>query len=101
MKWLYEAMVKPVVLYGALVWAHKIPTNHKPLARLQRLAMLCLGFFLRSTPMLGLQIALNYMPLDILAKEEAAKAAIRIKGRNSQLWDGIGNGDLRGHLFHY
>ena len=39
-KWMYEAIVRPQISYGALVWAHKVPLNSAPLVRVQRLAML-------------------------------------------------------------
>ena len=100
-KWIYEAMVKPVVLYGALVWAHKIPKNFKPFIRIQRLAMLCTGCYPRSTPTLGLEAILGFLPLDLQAQLEATKAATRITGRNPSRWDGIGNGSKRGHLFRF
>ena len=87
-KWIYDAILKPIVLYGAIVWAHRVPSNFRPLIRLQRLAMMGMGHFLPSTPTLGLQITLGFPPLDILAKEEAAKAYIRILGRNPCRWDG-------------
>ena len=41
------------------------------------------------------------MPLDIKAKLEAEQAAIRIRDRNPDRWDGIGHNNRRGHLFYY
>ena len=58
-----------------------------------------MGHFLPSTPTLGFQIVLGFIPLAILAKEEAAKAYIWILRRNPTSWDGIGHGSKRGHLF--
>ena len=98
-KWIYDTIIKPMVLYGSIVWAHRIPSNFRPLLRLQRLAMMGLGHFLPSTPTLGLQVIFGYVPLDILAQEEAAKAVLRIAGRNPQRWDGIGHRFKRGHVF--
>ena len=100
-RWLYEAMVRPVFLYGALVWAHKIKANSKYVLRLQRLAMLCLGSFAPSTPTRGLEVIFNFIPLHLKAKEAAAKAAVRIQGRNTSRWDSLGRADLRGHLRYY
>ena len=97
-KWIYDAMVLPIVLYGALIWAHRVSRRFKPFIRLQRLAMMCMGAFSRSTPTFGLEITLDIPPLDIKAQQEAAKAAVRIRGRNRTLWDGIGAGSKRGHL---
>ena len=100
-KWIYEAMVKPIILYGSVVWAHKIPKNFAPLKRIQRLAMLCTGSYPRSTRTYGLEIIRVYIPLDIQAKLEATKAAARIHGHNPRRWDGIGDSNRRGHLFHF
>ena len=66
-RWIYEAMVKPVLLYGSIVWSHKVGRTFQPFIRLQRLAMMCMGTFLRSTPTLGLEIILDFTPLDLLA----------------------------------
>ena len=81
--WIYDAIIKPILLYGAVVWAHRIPRNFWPLIRLQRLAMLGMGHFLHSTPTLGLQDTLDFTPLVSHAREEASKAYVRILGRNS------------------
>ena len=97
--WTYMTMIKPLVLYGAIVWAHRIPNNFKPLIRLQRLALLCLGHFPRSTPTHGLEVILNYTPLDLLAREKAALTAHRTYGCNPARWDGLGTGQKRGHLY--
>ena len=88
-KWIYEAMIKPIILYGSLVWAHKTSQHYKRLIRIQHLAMLCTGCYPRSTPTLGLEVILDYQPLDIRARVEAAKAAARIEGRNTIRWEGI------------
>ena len=100
-RWIYTAMVRPIVTYGSIVWGHKAESLAKPLHRLQRLALLCTGSFAPSTPTKGLEIILNYMPLDLNIMEEAEKTAIRIKGRNKKKWDYIGKGEGRGHLFYY
>ena len=35
-KWIYETMVRPILLYGSLVWAHKAGKSMKLLNRVQR-----------------------------------------------------------------
>ena len=92
---------KAILTYGAIVWAHKVTKNMKPLQRIQRLALLSLGHFPKSIPTKGLEIAANYTPLDLHIKEMAANTALRIKGRNKITWDGIGFNGRRGHLHHY
>ena len=98
-KWIFDAILRPILLYGAGVWAHRIPKNFRPLIRLHRLILMGMGHFLPSTPTLGLQIMLGFPPLDLLAKEEAAKAFLRVSGRSHTRWDGIGHGSKRGHVF--
>ena len=63
--------------------------------------MLCLGNFFPSTPTKGLEVCLHLMPLDLVIREAAEKASIRIRGRNRTTWDGYGQGTKRGHLSHY
>ena len=83
------------------MWAHRAHTYQKQLNRVHRVAMMALGAFARSTPMLGLEILYDYMPLDLRVEMEAIKAANRIKNRNVERWDSIGNGQRRGHLYYY
>ncbi len=92
-------IVRPRITYGAIVWA-KVASNHKKqLDRVQRLGLLAMAHVRRSTPTAGMEAALDMMPLDLYAQCAAVKATIRIWGRNSSYWDGIGCGRLRGHLF--
>lgn len=100
-RWMYETMIRPIIMYGAIVWAHRAKYYLKYLNRVQRLGMLCLGTFARSTPTLGLEVIFNYLPLDLRAELEAHKCAIRILHRNPPRWDYIGHKSRRGHLFYY
>jgi len=70
------------------------------LQRLQRLAMVSTTHTLRGTPTEGMELALGLEPLDLFIQAEAVLAAERIRGRNATLWDGIGGGNKRSHLFH-
>ena len=88
-----------MVSYGAIVWAHRIGAHCIPLARIQRLALLLMGHFLRSTPTAGLEVLFNLLPIDLFVKREAEAAAARIKGIVPLGWDGLGNGNRRGHLY--
>ncbi|XP_017465837.1 PREDICTED: uncharacterized protein LOC108358852 [Rhagoletis zephyria] len=80
MHWCYTAVVKPILLYGALVWwtaANKI-SYRKPLERLQRLAALCITGALRTTPTAALERLLGLPPIDIAVESTAAKSATRL-----------------------
>ena len=102
MKLMYTMMIRPVVTYGAIVWAKHAGRKYiqAGLAKLQRLIMLCTAPMAKSTPTLGLEVIGGLIPLDLLAKGEAIKTAVRITGRNRSTWDGIGTtaSTSRGHL---
>jgi ribonuclease HI len=88
-----------MVTYGAIIWAHKASIFIPKFERLQRLALMGLGHFRKSTPTAGLEVIFDLIPLDIYLNGEAAKTFQRISGRNPTRWDGIGTGKKRGHLF--
>ena len=79
-KWLYTAVVRPMVMYGAPVWAYRVPVGCRPLLRLQRLALMLMGSFKKSTPTAGLEAILEIQPVDLFAKQEATLAVKRIGG---------------------
>lgn len=98
MRWAYTGIIRPMITYGAIVWANKAPLYRTQFARIQRLAMMSLAHFRKGTPTAGLDVICGLPPLDIFVGGEAAKAAKRIQKRNRPKWDGIGAGNKRGHL---
>ena len=53
MRWILTGMVRPMVSYGSIVWAKHIDSSAKTrlaVKRLQRLAMITMGHFRKSTP---------------------------------------------------
>ena len=99
MLWAYTSIVRPMVTYGSLVWAHRAPKYASQFQSLQRLAILTTGHYRLSTPGAGLEMITNLTPIDIYVEGEAAMAARRILGRNPTRWDGIGKKGKRGHLW--
>ena len=87
-----------MVLYGSVVWGHRIPASFKPLVRVQRLGMLPMGHFLKSMPTAGMEVIMGLTPLALLAKEGANITARRIAGIVNPGWDGVGYRHKRGHL---
>ena len=79
-KWTYTGIVRPCISYAALVWAEAV--NKKgikdKLNKVQRLAMLPIAPVRRSTPTQAMEIMYGLMPLDMIIKDAAAKAAIRL-----------------------
>ena len=74
--WIWETVVRPTILYGALVWATSLTkTTRNKLNKLQRLAM-GMGHFRMSTTESGLDVIMGTLPLDLAILGSA------IKGQN-------------------
>ncbi|XP_048478231.1 uncharacterized protein LOC125488794 [Plutella xylostella] len=84
--WLYEAVVRPMVTYGCVVWHRKTQqkTCQDLLSSLQRLACLMATGAIRSTPTAAMEAMLNLSPLHIHVQKEARSAMLRAAegGRN-------------------
>ena len=97
-KWAFIGIIRSMVSYGCIIWSHMADKHWEALQRLQRLAMLMMGHFLRSTPTKGLEVILGLPPLHLHLRTVAAMAALRIRGRNRVRWDGLGSRNRLGHL---
>ena len=95
--WAYNAMIKPMVTYGSIIWGHKITKNNQKINKLQRLAMLLTTNVVKSTPTAGLEVILGLAPLYLHIHQCSVSAYIRIRGQLKQTWDGLGTGKKRGH----
>ena len=94
--WVYTAMVRPIVTYGSLVWAHAInKTMRKELQSLQRQALLAITGSMRSTPTDGLEAILGVVPLELYTKNLATNARARTASLVRSDWDGLGR--FKGH----
>lgn len=82
--WLYTAVVRPILMYGSLVWwpALEKKVNRDRVGRVQRLACLLTTGCLRSTPTKALETILHLIPLDLFSRELAASAALRLNAIN-------------------
>lgn len=90
--WVYTAMARSVVTYGALVWAQDITDTIKGrLTRLQRKALLGMCHSMRSTPSAGMEVVLGVQPLDIYNRLTAALARVRTRRLLIDGWDGLGS----------
>lgn len=79
-KWLYEAMIRPIITYGCVVWAHAAQSRSAmtKLQRVQRLACMQITSAYPSTPTAALEALLRIKPLEILIMETAVRTADRI-----------------------
>jgi Reverse transcriptase (RNA-dependent DNA polymerase)/Endonuclease-reverse transcriptase len=101
MRWMYLGIVRPALMYGAIIWWRCVSTSQErqnTLTRINRLALLTFGSIRRSSPTIALE-AMGYVPpLDLALEAEAIKAWLRIRDiRSTEVWDGIGTGSYRGH----
>ena len=78
--WLYKAIIRPIITYGAIVWASSLKRQKtkKQLTKIQRLACTMITGAMRSTPTAGMEILLGLPPLDIYIKAQAQLSSIRL-----------------------
>lgn len=93
--WIYTVIVRPRVVYAALVWWPKTKqsTAQKKLEKLQRLACMAMTGAMRSTPSKALEAVLYKLPLHQHVQMEAEKNALRLRRMNTFL-----EANLSGHL---
>ena len=77
--WMYKAIVRPMISYGASVWWSKTleTTTQNKLNKLQRLAMLICTRSMRSTPTVALEKLVGLTPLHLWIQHEAMCAQYR------------------------
>ena len=79
--WMYTAVIRPILTYGALVWwnAANTRTYLSILGRVQRLACLAITGAMNSTPQASLETMLDLAPLDVYIKYVSGKYALRLR----------------------
>ncbi|WP_333765265.1 reverse transcriptase domain-containing protein, partial [Streptomyces sp. IBSBF 2390] len=79
-KWIYTAVVRPILCYGALVWWHaaRLRSRRGRLNTVQRKACLGITGAMRSTPQDALEVILNISPFRLHLRNLASKSAIRL-----------------------
>lgn len=92
-KWLYTAIVRPIILYGSITWATSPITINilSSFSSLQRLAAMMISGGIHTTPTAGLEVILDLVPIELIAKQLAAKARTRSLLWLKPTWDGLGN----------
>ena len=73
MKWGFTGMVRPVILYGAMIWGHAATTttNIDKLRRLNRIAANTITSVKKSNPTRALEIIYDLMPLHLAIQKRA------------------------------
>jgi len=97
--WIHNIIVKPMVTYGALVWAHRIDKSSvDKLRSLQRQPLQSMARTLRSTPTRGMEAILGILPLDLYALKVGTLSRWRTRHLLADSWDGLHKNS--GHLGH-
>ena len=91
MKWAYTGIIRPVLTYAAMVWAHEAETSShvKALRKLNRLAISTMVKVPRSTPTRALVILLGITPLHLHVLQVGLAAYKRLQSKLPFDWEGI------------
>lgn len=86
--WLYKAIVRPMVAYGAVAWWTKTTqiTCRAKLSKLQRLACTSITGAMASTPTMAIEALLNLSPLHIFIAAEAKSSVYRLTLEKGPRW---------------
>ena len=91
MRWAFLGIVRPMLLYAALVWGHEVQhaTIVKALQRLNRLAISTFAHFYRSVPSRALELIVDVMPLPLFIQQTATNTYVRIFSKLPKMeWSG-------------
>ena len=96
MRWTFTCIVRPMVLYGCVVWAHEARNLGVPdkLRKISRSALATYTSFIRSTPTRALEVMTDTFPLHLYAQKEGLCAFIRLFSQLQLDWAGY-NGNTR------
>ena len=79
MRWIYTAVVRPSLTYGAMIWINgtKTKQNQALLTSVQRLGNILITGAMPSSSSTALDRITGFTPIEIWLEEEAAKGALR------------------------
>ncbi len=99
-EWIHNAIVRPKITYGSVVWASHLTQNECGLLhKVQRLSLVAMTQPLRSAPTAGLEAMMGWLPLSLHAREIGLNTYMRIKDQIQVNWDSIGTQkNICGHL---
>jgi ribonuclease HI len=98
--WIYTAIIRPMLTYGAVVWGPKAQqtTAIRKLDQIQRLACLYTTGAMRTTPTRAMEVILGLTPLDIHVREVVLMTMHRF--RTVGIEPEVGAGESRRRLWY-
>jgi ribonuclease HI len=98
MKWIYTAVVRPMLSYGAAIWINGLnnQSNMKVLNSVQRLSHIMTTSGHPSTSLVALDKITNTLPIDLFLKEQAINCMARLKAQGA--WENTGERSNNGRL---
>ena len=80
MRWMFHSVVRPMMTYGAMCWAHMVDTGNidSILRNLNRAGMNTCSNFPRSSPTRTIEIITDTLPLSLQAQKIGLSARIRL-----------------------
>ena len=89
-EWIYKAIARPKIAYGALVWGADMVDNIREILNRTQNKFIRIGTgALRSTPAEVMNVVSRWLPLDLHVEEMAIRARIRTKHLLRDTWDGM------------
>lgn len=79
--WIYNAIVKPILAYGAFLWWYGVDTlvKQRKLSHLQRVACFAITGAMSTTPQNAMEVLLNMPKLELYIRAEAKNTAYRLR----------------------
>ena len=93
MRWIFEAMDRPIISYGSTIWINGIRKKSKQvlLNGVQRLANFLITGAMPSTPGTALDVITGIIPITLWLGEGAVKGALRLKSLDHWQYPPPGN----------
>ena len=90
LKWIYTAIARPRFCYGTVVWGHtlRLPSRWENTEKLNKLAAAMITPVRRSTPLKGLEIIYDLVPLPLFCYYKSWASLIRNKDTMTLDWEG-------------
>ena len=89
-RWVYIAIVRPRLCYGAIVWGHtsRLDTRKESLDKLNRLAATMITPVRKSTPVKTMEVMYDPIPLHLFIQYEAIASLARNRHCMTLSWEG-------------